>query len=123
MRNKFLPVTVIWVMFVTYACLTAPANIPKASWINVPYADKIVHFIFYFVLTLLLSKTYRLKVATMQKAWLYAFATAVVYGILIEICQGLFTKSRSGDAIDALANTSGSAFAIFTLWFLWKRKK
>lgn len=123
MRNKFLLATVIWVVFITYACLAAAADIPKASWLNVPYLDKIVHFIFYFILTLLLSIDFKVKTETIKKAWLYAFAIAVGYGIIIEICQRFLTKGRSADVIDALANMSGSAFAIFILWFLQKRKK
>lgn len=122
MHNKFLLAAVIWVMFITYACLTTPANIPKASWLTIEHLDKIVHFIFYFVFTLLLSNAYRVKVHTVKKAWLYAFATAVVYGILIELCQGLFTNARSADVVDAFANTSGSAFAVFVLWLFQKKK-
>jgi len=119
----FLLATVAWVVFITYACLAEPADIPEASWLDIPHKDKIVHFIFYFVLTVLLSIDYKVRSVTIKKAWLYAFLTAVVYGVIIEICQGSFTVSRSADVLDVAANSSGSAFAIFTLWFLWKRKK
>jgi len=122
-RNKFLLATVVWVVFITYACLAAAADIPKASWLNIPHKDKVVHFIFYFIFTLLLSMDYKVRTATIKKAWIYAFATAVGYGIIIEICQKLFTNGRSADMMDVVANTSGSAFAILILWLLQKRKK
>ena len=48
---------------------------------------------------------------------------AVVYGVIIEICQGLFTADRSADIMDALANTAGSALAVLVLWFLKKKKQ
>jgi VanZ family protein len=122
-HNKFLLATVVWVVFITYACLAGASNIPEASWLNIPNKDKIVHFVFYFVLTLLLSKDYRVKSISTEKAWLYAFVTAVSYGVVIEIFQGLFTAERSAEVLDVVANTSGSALAIFTLWLFGKRKK
>lgn len=123
MRNKFLLATVVWVAFITYACLAGASSIPKAAWLNIPNKDKIVHFIFYFVFTILLYKDYKVKTGSIKKAWLFAFATAVGYGIVIEICQGLFTAERSADVMDAVANTSGSVLAIFALWLREKRKK
>lgn len=122
-RNKFLLATVVWVVFITYACLASASEIPKATWLDIPNKDKIVHFIFYFVFTVLLYKDYKVKAGSLKKAWIFAFATAVGYGIIIEICQGLFTVERSPDVMDALANTSGSALAIFALWLREKRKK
>ena len=123
MRNKFLLATIVWVIFITYACLAQAADIPKASWLNIEHKDKIVHFTFYFVLTFLLYKDFKLKTGSVNKAWLYAFLTAVIYGVVIEICQGLFTAGRSADVMDALANASGSAFAILVLWLRQKQKK
>ena len=112
-----------WAIFVAYACLSSADTIPKASWFNIPNKDKIVHFIFYFVLTLLLIAVYKTKTLSIQKAWLYAFLTAVSYGVIIEMCQGLFTVNRSADVMDALANASGSATAIFAVWFLQLKRK
>lgn len=123
MRNKFLLATFVWVIFITYMCLVKASDIPEASWLNIPHKDKIVHFTFYFVFTFLLYKDYKLKMGGVKKAWLWAFLTAISYGIIIEICQGLFTDERSADSMDALANTSGSALAIFVLWLRQKQKK
>ena len=103
-------------------CLAKASDIPEASWLNIPHKDKIVHCAFYFVLTFLLYKNYKIKMGVIKKAWLYAFLTAVSYGIIIEICQGVFTAERSADPMDALANTSGSALAIFMLWLRQKKK-
>jgi len=122
-RNIFLLAAVAWTLFITYACLTAAANVPKAAWLNIQHKDKIVHFTFYLVFTLLwvldLIKTKRFSP---KKARIVVFIIAVLFGIIIEICQGLFTKERSPDALDVLANTSGSATAILLLWIFNKKK-
>jgi VanZ family protein len=89
-------------------CLVSASSVPEAAWLNIRNKDKIVHFIFYLVFTLLLYKDYKVKTGSIKKAFVYAFATAVSYGIIIEICQGLFTDGRNADSMDVLANTSGS---------------
>jgi VanZ family protein len=122
-RNKFLLATGVWTVFITYMCLVSASSVPEAAWLNIRNKDKIVHFIFYLVFTLLLYKDYKVKTGSIKKAFVYAFATAVSYGIIIEICQGLFTDGRNADSMDVLANTSGSAFAILMLWLRQKRKK
>ena len=124
MRNVFLLAALAWTLFITYACLTTAANIPKAAWLNFEHKDKLVHFTFYFVFTLLwvldLNNT---KKFSPKKVRLVVFTIAVLFGIVIEICQGLFTAERSPDAFDVLANTSGSAAAILLLWLFEKNKK
>lgn len=123
MRNKYVVAVAAWLVFIAYACLSSADTIPKAAWFNIPNKDKIVHFIFYFVLTLLLIAVYKVKIISLQKAWLYAFLTAVTYGIIIEVCQGVFTVNRSADVMDGLANATGSAAAIFVLWLLQLKRK
>ena len=122
-RNIFLLAAVAWTLFITYACLTAAANIPKAAWLNFEHKDKIVHFTFYLVFTLLwVLDLKKVKNFSPKKARLFVFVIAVIFGVIIEICQGMFTVERSPDALDVLANTSGSAAAILMLWFFDKKK-
>ncbi len=123
MRNKYFAATVVWVVLIAYACLSPADTIPKAAWFNIPNKDKIVHFIFHFVFTLLLIAVYKANAVKTRKAWFYAFLSAVSYGIIIEVCQELFTVNRSAELMDALVNASGSAAAIFTAWLLQNAKK
>lgn len=124
MRNVFLLAAVVWTLFITYACLTTAANIPKVEWLNFENKDKLVHFTFYFVFTFLwVLDLYKSKRFTPKKARVFVFIIAVVFGIIIEICQGMFTAERSPDVLDVLANTSGSATAILLLWIFEKNKR
>ena len=46
--------------------------------------------------------------------------SAIAFGIIMEICQG-FTKDRTPDPLDALANSIGAIFGlIFTVKFIKK---
>lgn len=122
MRNWILSAAIVWTLFIIYACLTKAADIPQAFWLDIPNKDKIVHFAFYFVFTLLWVRVIgQNRRFTSKQIRLYIFLSAVVFGILIEVCQGLFTTERSPDVLDALANTSGSALSVFVLWLLEKR--
>ncbi|MEC4003202.1 VanZ family protein [Flavobacterium sp. SUN052] len=89
--------------------------------IDVPNKDKIVHFTFYFVFVMLWSLFFKTKNNSIIILFIILFL-AIVFGILIEICQG-FTKDRTPDPIDALANSIGAIFGlIFTLLFLKNTK-
>ena len=122
MRNKFLWLALLWCIFITYMCLTSGDNIPKVSWLNIPHKDKIVHFVFYFVFAFLLNLGFKEKYGNIKKAGGLAFSIAVAYGMLVELFQGLITADRSPELLDVLANTTGTAAAIFALWLFQKRQ-
>ena len=99
---------------ITYFCLTDSGNIPK---VNFPSIDKIVHFCFHFGFTiswiLFFKKELKGKTADDYKAYLVSFIFSVFFGITIEILQGVFTKTRSEDVTDVLANAIGATAAVF----------
>lgn len=122
MRNWILLAAFTWTVFIIYACLIDAADVPEASWLDIPNKDKIVHFTFYFVFTFLWVQVVKFKSGlSPKKVRAAVFFTAVIFGIIIEVCQGLFTEERSPDVLDALANTSGSAVSVLLLWLLDKR--
>ena len=98
----------------TVACLVSISEVPDVN-LGVENADKLVHFTFYAVFSILWF-LYLDNVLKNQK-WLYlkVFIFAVSFGIMIEICQSVFTESRQADAIDAIANTLGSLFGLTML--------
>jgi VanZ family protein len=94
------------------------------SWLHIPHKDKIAHFIFYFVFTVLWHLYMGSRdTVSFRKTILLPFFAAVTYGGFIEICQGLLTTNRSADIMDALTNTAGSAIAVLTLWLKQKDKQ
>jgi len=81
--------------------------------IKIPYKDKMVHFVFYFVFVLLWSY-YRKSIRFSSQHALLILAIAIGFGILMELCQGAFTTTRNPDILDALANSIG-AFSGFLI--------
>jgi VanZ family protein len=96
-------------VFVTFSSLYSFEEDDLSSF-NIPYADKLVHFTFYFV-ALILGSLYVLQLkdrqqAILRKIGILAFLL-VLFGIIIEVIQGKMTVNRSGDVFDALANATG----------------
>lgn len=96
-------------VFVTFSSLYSFVGDDLSSF-NIPYADKLVHFTFYFV-GLILGSLYVLQLkdgqqVILRKIVILAFIL-VLFGIIIEVIQGKLTVNRSGEVFDALANTTG----------------
>ena len=51
------------------------------------------------------------------------FFLSLSYGVLIEIAQQLFTKTRQADVLDVLANITGAILAVILIKILSQRKK
>jgi len=120
--NRYFWAAFAWTAAITVACLLSADTVDKVPLINIPYKDKIAHFTFYFIFTLLWAKYFRSlhKDGIKARAMVFVFATG--WGILIEVCQMLFTAQRSADVLDAVANTAGSIAAIVAIW-LYRRNR
>ncbi|WP_298498269.1 VanZ family protein [uncultured Algibacter sp.] len=85
--------------------------------VHISFADKIFHFLAYSIFALLwylaFFYTFNLK---KNKALIYAFILAVIFGIIIEILQDTMTVTRALDVYDALANTLGALIASVLIW-------
>ena len=76
---------------------------------DIPYLDKIVHFCFYFFLSLIIQ--YEVKNKIRFKHYCFIFIYTMVLGGLIEIVQENFIKERGGDFFDLIADLLGAGFA------------
>lgn len=79
-----------------------------------PQQDKVVHFIFYFVMVLLILKNFE---TIKTKEILIAIISTALYGVMMEVLQATMGMGRHFDNLDILANISGSLIgaAIFIL--------
>lgn len=118
-RNKYLWASLFWTILITVSCLLSAETVNKVSWINIPNKDKIAHFIFYFIFTLLWYKHFRVLNKSRAKARVRVFLFAIVWGLLLEVLQGLFTTQRSAELFDMVANALGSATAVLLLWLYY----
>ncbi|WP_116789590.1 VanZ family protein [Flavobacterium psychrotrophum] len=123
MRKLYFWAAISLTVFITVACLVSMRNFDDLEVVE--DTDKYVHLAFYFVFTFTWYQYLVRKFLDTPKfkIRLYTFLWAFLYGVFIEICQGAFTKDRSADFNDIIANSSGALLATVVLWLLSKLKK
>ncbi len=112
--HKIVYVAIFWTIVITTLSLITIGNIGES--IAISNKDKYVHFLFYFVFTILWILYFKYKQFDNLKIVLLI---AIFYGILMEIFQGIFTTTRHPDVYDVIANSLGA----FTGYFLMTIKK
>lgn len=105
-----------WVLFITALSLFSfsEMDLDGRGW-NIPYADKITHFIFYLVFGMLGCLFVRERTKgqmELVKASRLIFLVAVAYGVGIEVLQYTLTTDRMAEFGDVLANTFGAFVGI-----------
>lgn len=112
-ERKYFYLAVFWTLFVGFICLISIKKTPL-TLVSIPFKDKIAHFSFYFIMFYLWKKALNVyKNINLIKILLMV----CLYGIIIEVFQGIFTSDRQADSYDALANTLGAVMAFVFLRF------
>ncbi len=99
-KHIFSLLFTIVILFLSLAKINEPSQIQK-----IPYADKLVHFALYFILTLILRKE------KIKKSIIFIYALCL--GATTEILQGLLTTYRTPDILDFLADAIGTLIALY----------
>ena len=123
LKHIFLSAALIWTCSILFLCLASFSNLPD---VGVKNADKYVHFTFHFVFVNLWFLYFNHKnTKNIIKLGLFIFISSVIFGVLIELAQRIFTTTRKADFLDILSNAIG-AFCALTLlliyYFANKRK-
>ena len=107
-RNAYI-IAIALTIFITIASLASLRGFKTIS-INISNFDKIIHFTFYFFLTLswFFATQHTIK-RTTSKAIL--IGVLISYGMIIEALQGGMTTHRQADFYDILANSIGVLLA------------
>lgn len=108
LKNYSLGITILYSIVLAIVCLIEISSAVNSVGLNIPYGDKIFHFLSYLVLSILWynSFLYHFKFSK-RKALIYAVVISIVFGILIEVLQGTITTERSSDIKDVFANSMG----------------
>ncbi|WP_158961508.1 VanZ family protein [Myroides fluvii] len=125
-RKVYFILGLFWTCFILYACLAEASSIPKTSFFNIPNKDKIAHFTFYFVFSLIWflfsNKKNKDKKAKIRTG-IVIFTIATFLGGGVELIQLFFTNSRSAEWADCIANSLGSAIGVLLGLFITTHKK
>lgn len=120
-NKKSLYLAILWTVVVTVLSLVSIENNTIGS--SIPYKDKIAHFVFYFVFMLTWGLYFLSFRWNTSKVLWSVFLFAIVFGILMEVCQELFTTTRKAEVADAIANTIGSTIGLLVLHLLTRNQK
>ena len=116
LERKFIFIAVVWTVLITFLSLISMIATPSFM-MKLPLKDKIVHFLFYFILVTLWSFSFNHKTFQLR---LKILVGAIFYGIIIEILQDTITVSRTADFFDVIANSLGALIAFFTFPYFVK---
>jgi VanZ family protein len=102
---------ILWSIIIIVCSVIPGNNLPDSS---LPYVDKLVHFMLYFIFALFLmsgfSRQYgnssEKKSGMSGKFYLYSFTIAITLGILLELIQE--KTGRSKEYSDMIANALGA---------------
>ncbi|WP_101690402.1 VanZ family protein [Dysgonomonas massiliensis] len=110
-----------WAPFVVAAiifylcCLISVDDMPEAGFELFVHADKAVHFLMFFGLSLVASCNYvylnKGKIIILKMIF-FAILLPIIYGGLIEVIQHEYFPNRYGDWFDFLADSLGAISAI-----------
>ncbi|WP_396145126.1 VanZ family protein [Flavobacterium sp.] len=122
-KKTYFLIAFCWTCLVTILSLIKISDeFTKTIDIDVEYKDKYVHFLFYLVFVLLWF-LFIIRTKYVNSAKLKSLIFAVSYGIIIEICQGLYTTTRTPDVYDVLANSIGAFTGTLILDIFYKNTK
>ncbi len=96
------------------AIITVKSLSPSAPSDPLSHLDKLLHLLAYAALAAILMQA----APRLALRWVWLFCA--LYGLLMEIGQGLFFDSRTPSLWDEMANGIGAALAI-TLWILFRK--
>lgn len=114
-KNIFSILTALVIMYLSMA---NSHTFDKVPIINIPNIDKVVHFGMYFGLMSVIIFENRNSIKSINSLLLVSLIP-LIYGVLIEIMQSLFTVTRTGNFFDALADLAGILISVL-LWLLLK---
>lgn len=94
--------------------------------LNIPYADKMSHFVFYMIFAFLGCFFVRERTRgnlEMGKTTMYVLLGAIAYGILIEVLQYTITVDRMAELGDVFANSLGAFVGIGLIRWLFSKER
>ncbi|MEC3964431.1 VanZ family protein [Flagellimonas halotolerans] len=117
---------VSWVIVITMLSLFSFSDMDLDTGnLNIPYADKITHFIFYMVFGFVGCLSFRERTKGglgLGKTTKIVVGLAIVYGMIIEVLQYAVTTDRMAEIGDFLANALGAFAGIGLIMWVFSKK-
>jgi VanZ family protein len=115
LMNRNYIYLIIWMLLIIYASLSSPDGIP--NMVLFAHADKVVHFLMYFGLSILmLVACFRNRIQL--KSLILSTSISFFVGLLMEFLQYSLTTTRFASVYDILFNLMGSITGVLVFRFL-----
>lgn len=114
-----------WALFILILSSITPPTIYVPDFFDLFGPDKIVHFFFYGILVILLTRGfYKMENENyFRNKFSIAFFSSAIFGGLIEIYQGTILTNRTGDWVDFLANCIGATIGLIYVKIIYRNTK
>jgi len=103
-KTTIFSATVFYTIVVTVLSLVNLGN--KLPKLNSGFDDKIAHFLLYAIFCLMWFFTF--KSLDLKRSLFIALCLSILFGMAIELIQGLDFIGRTSDAYDFMANVMGA---------------
>lgn len=115
-KQSLLFIAAVFWLAVIAVLLTLPGSaLPKESWLDKIWGDKLAHIFLFMVLVILWCRffAYRFyKNLKHKKIFIVLALMATLYGLGMEYVQKYWVNNRSFDLLDVASNAAGSAIGL-----------
>ncbi len=116
---------IVWGVGIFIVLSIPDSTIPKVRLLDITHIDKVIHFVLFFVFSLLLCYGFFRQnlVRSLQNHYMvYAISISIIYGGATEVLQAIWFVSRSGNVWDFFANTAGAITGAIVFYRIFKNK-
>ncbi len=102
--------SIIWSLIILLSGILPGNKIGRVALLEIKYMDKFLHFLMYFVFSLILYYDLRKYINALKSKYygfFYIFFISFIWGIIIELIQYYLLSSRQGSVADVMANAGG----------------
>lgn len=103
-------VLIITLLYIIVLTILSFVSLGSSSVMNIDFGDKVFHFGAHVVFVILTYCTF-FKWKN-KHALVFAAFSSLIYGIIIEVLQGILTINRQFDVFDIIANCSGMLITV-----------
>lgn len=115
--------SIVIAIIILIGSLSSGDSISEINFLNIKHIDKLVHFLFYFSLSITLSSSFfKHSALNINRIFLITIFISLSYGLLMEILQYYVAIHRSAELYDFIANTIGCIFGVILFNTLKNRK-
>ena len=117
---RYLVLSIAWVFFTFYLLIIYSHK--ESSTISFPFLDKVVHFILFFIQSILITNTmYEYSDRNNRIILIASIISLLLFGLIIEI-QQIYLPYRTFEIMDLIANFLGVLFGSFVVIYFRKNK-